>query len=93
MGRASREKPKRLAEKLLRIRNAFGLTQNEMVEQLGAGARGHRNYLSDFETGRREPSLPLLLRYARIAGVCVDVLIDDEADLPKKLPAKPRHRS
>jgi transcriptional regulator with XRE-family HTH domain len=92
VGRASRERPKRLAEKLLQIRNGLGLTQNEMVEQLGIGVRGHRNYLSDFENGVREPSLPLLLRYARVAGICVDVLIDDQAELPKKLPAKPRHR-
>jgi hypothetical protein len=26
------------------------------------------------------------------AGVCVDVLIDDELDLPDKLPAKPKHK-
>ena len=29
--------------------------------------------------------------YARAAGVYVDVLIDDDLDLPAKLPAKPKH--
>jgi hypothetical protein len=42
--------------------------------------------------GKREPSLPLLLKYARIAGICVDDLIDDELDLPEKLPSKPKHK-
>ena len=31
MGKAAREKPKRLAEKLTAIRQALGLSQNEMV--------------------------------------------------------------
>ena len=47
--------------------------------------------ISTYELGKREPSLPLLLIYARLAGVCVDVLIDDEIDLPAKLPGKPQH--
>jgi hypothetical protein len=43
-----------------------------------------------FELGEREPSLIVLLRYARAAGVSTDVLIDDELDLPKRLPVKRR---
>ena len=38
-----------------------------------------------------EPPLPVLLAYAKLAGVSTDVLIDDELDLPAKLPAKPKH--
>ncbi len=34
--------------------------------------------VSEFETGRREPSLLVLLKYARAAGVTVDSLVDDE---------------
>jgi hypothetical protein len=49
------------------------------------------NRISDYELGKREPPLPILLRYGRIAGVCVDVLIDDDLDLPAKLPAKAKH--
>lgn len=33
----------------------------------------------------------VLLRYARVAGVWVDVLIDDELDLPVRLPSPQRH--
>jgi pyrimidine operon attenuation protein/uracil phosphoribosyltransferase len=42
--------------------------------------------------GEREPALHVLLKYARIAGVCLDVLVDDDLDLPDRLPAKPSHK-
>jgi transcriptional regulator with XRE-family HTH domain len=87
MGKASREKPARLGEKLLRIRTALGLSQNGILRSLGIAEKGYRNYISDFENGVREPPLPVLLKYARIAGVYVDVLIDDALDLPAHLPA------
>jgi transcriptional regulator with XRE-family HTH domain len=92
MGRASREKPARLAEKLLHIRIALDLSQNGMLEHLGIAERSYRNYISDFENGVREPSLPVLLRYARIAGVCLDALVDDEIELPQRLPPSPRYK-
>jgi transcriptional regulator with XRE-family HTH domain len=37
--------------------------------------------LSEYESGIREPDLLVLLRYARLAHVSVDVLIDDELRL------------
>jgi transcriptional regulator with XRE-family HTH domain len=46
--------------------------------------------ISTYELGKREPPLPILLRYAQAAGVSTDVLIDDRLDLPAKLPAKPK---
>ncbi len=39
-------------------------------------------YISGYETGKREPPLPVLLKYARLAGVSTDVLIDDKLKLP-----------
>lgn len=48
-------------------------------------------YIGLYETGTREPPLKVLLRYARAAGVCVDVLIDDDLDLPLKMPSTPQH--
>jgi transcriptional regulator with XRE-family HTH domain len=39
--------------------------------------------LSEFESGKREPNLLLLLRYARAANVSVESLIDDKLDLPE----------
>jgi transcriptional regulator with XRE-family HTH domain len=92
MGRTARPKPARLAEKLLQIRTSLGLSQTEMLRSLGLEKRIIYTAISGYELGTREPPLPVLLRYARIAGVCVDLLIDDEMNLPGKLPAKARHR-
>jgi transcriptional regulator with XRE-family HTH domain len=90
MGRTSREKPARLAEKLVQIRNALGLSQNEILSRLMLTERLNRDDISKYERGAREPSLPVLLRYARAVNVSTDVLIDDELDLPAKLPATPK---
>jgi transcriptional regulator with XRE-family HTH domain len=91
MGRTSREKPARLGEKLVQIREALRLSQNELLSRLGLSERLNRDDISKYERGVREPSLIVLLRYARAAGVSTDALIDDELDLPAKLPAKPKH--
>lgn len=88
MARGPREKPARLAEKLFAIRQALGLSQTEMLKRLGADDRMVYSRISEFESGKGEPSLPVLLMYARVAGVCVERLIDDELDLPEKLPGR-----
>ena len=85
MGRTSREKPARLGEKLLQVRNALGLSQNEILSRLGLTERLSRDDISKYERGVREPSLLVLLRYARAAGISTDVLIDDELNLPARL--------
>ena len=86
MGRKARLRPKRLAEKLRQVRTAMGLSQTDLLTRLGFDI--HYSRISEYELGKNEPALPILLRYARIAGVTVDFLIDDELDLPKKLPAR-----
>lgn len=91
MGRGPRERPERLAEKLLTIREMLGLSQTEMLKRLGAEERMAYHRISEFESGKGEPSLLILLEYAQVAGICVDVLINDKLDLPAKLPAKPKH--
>ena len=80
------DRPKRLAEKLLQIRSAFGLSQSEMIRRLGVEDTLTPPRISAFEMGSREPGLLILLKYARVAGISTDVLIDDELDLPLKLP-------
>lgn len=90
MGRSRRPRTLRLAAKLRQVRTALGLTQEQMFERLGETKTAlYPGHISLYEGGQREPPLPVLLRYARIAGVYVDVLIDDELDLPDKLPARP----
>lgn len=91
MGKRSRPRPARLAEKLLQIRLAYDLSQNGMISRLGLTNELVQADISAFELGTREPALPHLLRYARIAGMTVDTLIDDEMDLPEKLAADPKH--
>jgi len=93
MGSRARPKPERLAEKLLQIRLALGLSQDGMLSCLELEESHFRSAVSGYELGTREPPLPVLLKYARVAGVCVEVLIDDEIDLPEKLPATPKHRT
>ena len=94
MGRSRRDHPKRLALKLRQIRDMLSLTQEQMTELLKDSKPSIRpGHISEFERGLRELTLPLLLRYARIAGVYVDVLIDDELDLPARLPGKRRFKS
>ena len=85
MGRKPRVKPERLAEKLRAIRDAFGLSQGELVRRLDAGELIDAKHVSKFELGEREPSLLVLLRYARLARVSMDVLADDGLDLPARL--------
>lgn len=87
MGTHAREKPARLAEKLVQIRSALGLSQNELLRRLNAAEKLTREDISKYERGLREPSLLVLLEYARAAGVWVDVLIDDGLNLPTKIPS------
>ena len=88
MGKKARHKPKRLAEKLVQIRMALGVSQSEILKRLDVEDFSDAKRISDYEIGKSEPPLIVLLRYARVAGVYVDVLIDDELDLPDKLPAR-----
>jgi transcriptional regulator with XRE-family HTH domain len=91
MGTKPRVKPERLAEKLRRIRETLGLSQSEMWRRLGAEDLIVFKQISTYELGKREPPLPVLLAYARAAGVCMDTLVDDQLELPAKLPAKAKH--
>lgn len=88
MGKGTRRRPKRLPEKLLEIRQKLGLSQNEMVRRMGLAEEIERDYISKFERGTLEPSLWALLQYARSANVFVEALIDNDLDLPEKLPAR-----
>jgi transcriptional regulator with XRE-family HTH domain len=91
MGLTRRPYPLKLASKLLQIRKAFELSQGGMLKKLGLDDSLDRASISGYERGEREPPLPVLLRYAKAANICLDVLADDEVELPPKLPAKKRH--
>jgi len=88
MGRTSAKRPDKLAEKLLAIREGLGLSQNALIRLLGYDDELTQSQISAFERGSRIPSLVILLKYARLAGVSTDVLIDDKLKLPQSLPTR-----
>jgi transcriptional regulator with XRE-family HTH domain len=79
MGNA-RRKPKRLAQKLLAVRQRLEVSQTEMARLLDL--KQTYTVVSSYESGRRQPDLIVLLLYARLARVPVETLVDDKLDLP-----------
>jgi transcriptional regulator with XRE-family HTH domain len=51
------------------------MSQSEIAKEIGVDNRAS---ISGYERGDREPPLPILLAYSRLANVSTDVLIDDE---------------
>jgi transcriptional regulator with XRE-family HTH domain len=92
MGKYPRRRQRRLAAKLRKIRRLLRISQSEMVRHLGFHEDFTRTNISNYEKDEREPPLYVLLRYAQVAGVCLDVLVDDRYSLPKTLPSIPSHR-
>src|ERR1044071_8492106 len=90
MAKATRKRPARLAEKLLEIRLKLGLSQNGLIRHLGLVDELEQDYISKFERGVLVPPLHVLLLYAEIANVWMEVLIKDSLDLPEILPANPK---
>lgn len=81
MGHA-RPRPKLLAAKLLTIRQELGLSQAQIGRRLSM--RDYSN-ISKYEHDKNEPSLMIVLAYARLAEIPVECLIDDKLDLPPSL--------
>lgn len=85
MGQRRRAQPKRLAGKLREIRERLGLGQKQMAERFkNVPGQPYPGLISRYEQGKAEPSLLVLLEYARMAGVPMELLVDDKQDLPKK---------
>ncbi|HEV8427600.1 MAG TPA: helix-turn-helix transcriptional regulator [Pyrinomonadaceae bacterium] len=83
---SARPRPRRLAEKLLQIRRKLALSQTEMVQRMGVADMIHYTNISKYELDRNEPPLMVLLAYARVAQVHLEVIVDDDIDLPRRLP-------
>lgn len=86
MGHA-RPRPARLAEKLLQIRLALGLSQTELWKRLGVEDLIEYHSISKYELDKNEPPLVILLNYARLANVYMEALVDDDLNLPTRLPS------
>lgn len=87
-----RPRPDRLSEKLRQIRERLGLSQSQMVTRLGLGNM-KPSRISQYETNDREPSLKTLLEYAYAAGLHLEEIVDDDLEIPDKLPGKVHRRT
>lgn len=90
MGYQSRHRPQKLAAKLRQIRQSLGLSQSQLRRLLDVGPTSAR--MSEYEHDVREPPLMVLLAYAYLIGIHVDVLIDDSLDLPQLIRVKKRRK-
>ncbi len=84
MGKSPRPRPRKLPAKLLQIRRTLGMSQAQMLVALGLDKELFASTVSGYELGRREPPLPVIVRYAELAGCSTDYLIDDRLELPTK---------
>lgn len=88
MGRKKRVTPDKLAEKLKAIRTQLNLTSEQLIEKLNCPkVTLYRASITEFENGKREPPSLVLLAYARLANILVEVLIDDSLVLPNTIPS------
>ena len=75
--------PKKLGKKLRQIRERLGMSQREIVVALNYKDTPLRSsQISQYENGQREPTMMLVLAYARLARVPMEVLVDDKLKLP-----------
>jgi transcriptional regulator with XRE-family HTH domain len=79
-----RHRLNRLAEKLLQIRKALGLSQKEIAERLRerAGVKITYRNVSKYERDKSVPYIEIVLAYARLANVEMNQIVDDDVDLP-----------
>ena len=74
-----REKPMRLAPKLKAIRERLGVSQTGMKRRLNYP--GPYTRVSEWELGKRQPPMTIVLAYARAARVQMEQIVDDELEL------------
>ena len=83
MGRTSRHTPKYLGKKLAEIRQSLGIkTLEEMAKRLNVEEINlYRSTIHEYESGKREPPLIVLLRYSELSGITINDLVDDKIEL------------
>lgn len=67
--------------------------QTELLRQLRVQDTISYTRISDNELDKNEPTLMVLLEYARVAGVHMEVIVDDRLDLPKELPSSVKYKN
>jgi len=79
---SARPRPARLAEKLLQIRQSLGISQRQLIIRMGIQNQIQYPNISKYELNKNEPPLAILHAYAKLVGIQVEILIDDNEDLP-----------
>lgn len=68
----------RFGEKLHILRKQRGMTLKNLADKLGFSSAGS---VGDFESGRKKPSLEVVIKISYIFEVSIDQLVKDELDL------------
>lgn len=84
--------PRRLGMKLRQIREALGLTQEEMLKRLELPLVISQSTISAYERNAKLPPYFVLARYSDVANIWIDVLVRDSLDLPEKVPSPTKMR-
>jgi len=71
----------RFGEKLRALRTQRGLTLQQLAPALGLSAHG---YISELETGKKIPTVEIVLRAAQFFNVSTDQLLKDELEVVKE---------
>lgn len=76
-----------LGQKLRAIRLSLGFTQAQILSFIRPGVDSNRMraFVSQWESGKREPVRQWLIRYAEIANIDLDTLLRDDRKLPRKI--------
>lgn len=74
-----RPNPSRIGEKVFAIRRHLGLSQAQMKHRINFP--GNYGRISDYELGKRVPTILTLLAYARAAEIPLEHLVDDAIQL------------
>lgn len=70
-------------EKLRLLRQRRGMTINELAQLTGYA---NHSRISQFETGKRKPTLDFIYKVAEVFGVSFDLLLNDELELSNEPP-------
>ena len=77
--------PQRIGAKLKAIRRHLHYSQTEIMKLVTPHTDPNlRATISQWETGTKFPTLTAVLKYARLARVSCEVLLDDRLDLPER---------
>jgi transcriptional regulator with XRE-family HTH domain len=79
MSERQRIRPQRIAPKLKKIRQHLGVSQTNLMPLINFN--GHYGRISEYERGKRQPTILVLLAYARAAKVPLEEIVDDEMEL------------